>query len=113
MNAAACSERPTSLTAQSAHRIMQRHAHWKGAACVQRAAALELLVALGRYVLDSRRCHVRVLFKSTGLLLDFQCHRSAAEGFARSMSLRADSEICIDRDVHPDMPPLPCSRLWP
>ncbi|WP_157978875.1 MULTISPECIES: hypothetical protein [Nocardia] len=107
-----CATRPSALTVRTAHRIMQRHAHWRGSACAQRAAALEFLVAVGRYVLDSRRCHLRVMFKSTGMMLDFQCDRSAAEAFAHRMRARGDSEIVIDRDVHPDMPPLPCARLW-
>ncbi|MET7773201.1 hypothetical protein [Nocardia sp. NPDC005366] len=107
-----CATRPEALTVEAAHRLMQRHAHWRGSVCAQRAAALELLVALGRYVLDSRRCHLRVMCESIGLILDFQCDRSAAEAFAYRMSARADFGIVIDRDVHPDMPPLPCARLW-
>lgn len=107
-----CEGVPTPLTADLAHRIMRGHAHWSGSPCPKRAAALELLVRLGRYVPDSRRRHVRVRFPAADLSLDFQCDREAAEAFAARMSVRADSTVTTDCRVHPDMPPLPCARLW-
>jgi hypothetical protein len=109
-----CAIVPGWLTIELAHRIMQQHAHRSGGPCLcpRRAAALQFLVAHGRYVLDSRRCRVRVRFPSHELALDFQCTRDTAELFAAQMSLRADSTVVIDDQVHPDLPPLPCARLW-
>ncbi|MET8430430.1 hypothetical protein [Nocardia sp. NPDC004860] len=107
-----CASTPKRLTADTAHRIMQLHAHWSGTPCALRAAALELLVSLGRYVLDTKRCRVRVIFTSLGFTLDFQCPRPAAEEFASRMRQRGDPQVVIDNGVHPDLPPLPCARLW-
>lgn len=107
-----CSTVPTGMTAEVAHRIMQQHAHWSGAPCARRAAALRHLVALGRYVLDSRRCRVRVRFAHSDVAVDYQCTREIAEAFAARMRRRSDSLVVIDDRVHPDLPPLPCARLW-
>ncbi|WP_036511540.1 hypothetical protein [Nocardia aobensis] len=103
---------PTGMTVEAAHRIMQQHAHWSGAPCARRAAALRHLVALGRYVLDSRRCRVRVRFSHSDVAVDYQCPREIAEAFAARMRRRSDSLVVIDDQVHPDLPPLPCARLW-
>ena len=91
---------------------MQQHAHWAGGSCARRAAALRYLVALGRYVLDSRRCRVRVSFPRSGVAVDYQCTREVAVAFAARMRERFDSTVVIDDHVHPDLPPLPCARLW-
>ncbi|OBA51170.1 hypothetical protein A5780_30015 [Nocardia sp. 852002-20019_SCH5090214] len=103
---------PAQLTVETAHRIMQRHAHWSGTPCIRRAAALRYLVALGRYVLDSRRCRVRVQFARSGVAAEYQCTREIAETFAARMRTHPDSTVVIDDRVHPDLPPLPCARLW-
>ncbi|MEV5651955.1 hypothetical protein AB0L57_27230 [Nocardia sp. NPDC052254] len=107
-----CATVPARLTVDIAHRIMQQHAHWSGGSCRRRAAALEHLVALGRYVLDSRRCRVRVQFPGAGVTVDYQCTREIAEEFAARMRAHPDSMVVIDDRVHPDLPPLPCARLW-
>ncbi|WP_328409297.1 hypothetical protein [Nocardia sp. NBC_00403] len=108
-----CDIAPDHLTAASAHRIMQTHAHWMGSPCAQRRAALNYLVRTGRYVLDSRRRHLQVSFQHLEAPLDFQCDCAAAEEFATILDrTRTDLEVVIDRNVHPDMPPLPCATLW-
>ncbi|MGA4790729.1 hypothetical protein [Nocardia sp. AB354] len=107
-----CATVPTGMTVEAAHRIMQQHAHWSGASCARRAAALRHLVELGRYVLDSRRCRVRVRFAQSEVAVDYQCTREIGEAFAARMRRRSDSLVVIDDRVHPDLPPLPCARLW-
>ncbi|MFF0492640.1 hypothetical protein ACWDSJ_24480 [Nocardia sp. NPDC003482] len=108
-----CDIHPGPLTVDLAHHVMQRHLACAGSECRQREAALELLVETGRYVLNTSQRHVRILFTSVGIRLDYQCPLATAEEFARRMKAHPDAAVIIDHDLHPDLPPLPCASLWP
>ncbi|MQY17004.1 hypothetical protein [Nocardia macrotermitis] len=109
----ACSIRRDDLSVIEAHRIMQRHRACAGTECAARAAALEVLVDSGRYVLSTSRRHVHIEFGSVGIGLDYQCPHAVAEEFAERMRTHPDASVTIDHDLHPDLPPLPCAGLWP
>lgn len=49
-----CNTEPTNLTVNTAPTVMQAHLTCNTAICLQRRAALHLLVAERRYVLDRR-----------------------------------------------------------
>ncbi|WP_406276725.1 hypothetical protein OH799_06475 [Nocardia sp. NBC_00881] len=56
-------------------------------------------------------CRIRVVYD--GLVLQFRSTLEQAANFAEAMSRHpAHLVVLVDDRVHPDLPWLPCRRLW-
>ncbi|WP_024802882.1 hypothetical protein [Nocardia sp. BMG51109] len=58
-----------------------------------------------------RRRHIHI--ESGALELDFQASAEQAENVADELAQGfPEFVVTVDDEVHPDLPPLPCAKLW-